>query len=86
VGLPVSYPREDLGFHVGLDGGPGLGVVWGRGWEELAEVAWGDFGDDLAGGDVVKVGCYWGWLLVLTIRREMGWFTCSHRLRRWRPL
>jgi hypothetical protein len=39
-GLPVRDAWHDLGFDVGLDGGPGLAFLRGRGGEEIAEVAW----------------------------------------------
>jgi hypothetical protein len=39
-GLPVRDAWHDFGFDVGLDDGPGLAFLRGRGGEEIAEVAW----------------------------------------------
>ncbi len=48
--------REDLGVHVGVDGGPGLAVLGGFGGEEFAQVAGLDGRDDVAAGEGVEVG------------------------------
>lgn len=54
--LPVGYPRENLGFDVLLDVGPGFSVDGGLGGQELAEVSWRDLRDYLSGSDIVVVG------------------------------
>jgi len=45
----VRDAGEDLGVHVGVDGGPRLAVLGCLGGEKLAEVAGLDGGDDIAG-------------------------------------
>jgi hypothetical protein len=61
----MSDSRHDLCLNVGLDGLPFLAFLRSFRWQDLAQVAWFDFGDNIALTDVVKVLRDW---LPLSIR------------------